>query len=393
MHSGMRWLPPLLALSCALAGCARQNQLPPDFLYPDRAALAYPTGMLSAGTSTTCALHQNGWGTMYCWGSNEFGQWGNGATSTDRKVTTKGGPSKVSDAMQVACGHDHTCVVEVGGRVQCFGLNNQGQVGKPPSANVVADPFTVFEGSFEAVSSGGRFSCAVKNDGSVWCWGSNHSGELGDGTGTDSYVPVRVPKIGDAIDVVSGTAHSCALRADSSVWCWGNADASRLGPNGSPPSSTPVEVPSLRALRLAAGQAHTCAITWDGTVVCWGTGGPELGRPTPFGGGDPNFAPVTGLPKASAVAAFEGETCAVHPRYVRRSPEHPPSQGQSLADLPAVTCWGARKFFFRMKAFEIAVGGGHACAIVAGARPSCWGSNTFGQLTDGTTTDSAVPVP
>jgi alpha-tubulin suppressor-like RCC1 family protein len=43
-------------------------------------------------------------------------------------------------------------------------------------------------------------------------------------------------------------------------------------------------------------------------------------------------------------------------------------------------------------ATSIATGGFHACAVVTGSSVKCWGYNGFGQLGDGTTTDSSIPV-
>ena len=42
---------------------------------------------------------------------------------------------------------------------------------------------------------------------------------------------------------------------------------------------------------------------------------------------------------------------------------------------------------------QVAQGPTHACAIGADHQTYCWGSNTYGQLGDGTTTDRAVPTP
>jgi alpha-tubulin suppressor-like RCC1 family protein len=43
-------------------------------------------------------------------------------------------------------------------------------------------------------------------------------------------------------------------------------------------------------------------------------------------------------------------------------------------------------------AAAIAVGDGHACALIDDGMVRCWGSNSSGQLGDGSTVDSAVPV-
>ena len=43
-------------------------------------------------------------------------------------------------------------------------------------------------------------------------------------------------------------------------------------------------------------------------------------------------------------------------------------------------------------AVDVAVGGTHACALRNGGRVSCWGDNTWGELGDGTTDSSSIPV-
>ena len=44
-------------------------------------------------------------------------------------------------------------------------------------------------------------------------------------------------------------------------------------------------------------------------------------------------------------------------------------------------------------ATSISAGGNHTCAIVAGGTVDCWGSNSSGELGDGSTTDRIAPVP
>ncbi len=54
---------------------------------------------------------------------------------------------------------------------------------------------------------------------------------------------------------------------------------------------------------------------------------------------------------------------------------------------------GDQTFRTKCTATEVSVGGGFACALIADSEVECWGSNTFGELGDGTTVNSSIPVP
>src|SRR3712207_1676263 len=81
----------------------------------------------------------------------------------------------------LSMGSDHGCYTEgVVGRVACWGLNHEGQLGYPGGAGPYAIAITV-EGltGVSQVAAAGSHTCARMQDGSVRCWGRNGRGQLG----------------------------------------------------------------------------------------------------------------------------------------------------------------------------------------------------------------------
>jgi alpha-tubulin suppressor-like RCC1 family protein len=82
----------------------------------------------------------------------------------------------------------HTCAVDTGFFVQCWGHNAAGQlgVGRAPDstrpqivkgrADESDEPYLQ---DIVAVSAGGAHSCALSHRGRVSCWGDNREGQLG----------------------------------------------------------------------------------------------------------------------------------------------------------------------------------------------------------------------
>lgn len=79
---------------------------------------------LDAGANDTCAVMD---GALYCWGNASNGRLGNGATSGNQLT-----PVLVSGfetgTTAVAGGNSNTCVLK-GGAVTCWGTNQFGQLG------------------------------------------------------------------------------------------------------------------------------------------------------------------------------------------------------------------------------------------------------------------------
>ena len=215
-----------------------------------------------------CAIVGNG--DVWCWGSNGFAEAGDGTTTGQPCLNANAAgckPTPVSvvsihDAVSIAAGFGHNCVIRSGGVVSCWGEDGAGEIGDAMKTSVacngnvpcVPTPFDVTSlgTGVKAIAAGTFDTCAIKSDDTLWCWGSNEFGNLGDGTTTGSLVPVEVP-IGSVSAVAMGFDHACAIKTDGTLWCWGRNDGGQLGDgttNGSACSFTvcrpsPVQVAAL----------------------------------------------------------------------------------------------------------------------------------------------------
>ncbi len=160
---------------------------------------------LSSGRYHTCATLETG--DIFCWGSNKFGQIGDG-TQTDRPspVRVAGLPGK---AVAVAAGAGFTCARLAEGPPVCWGWNDYGQLASSGDAPGMADEhgFTVqlsprpvidIDGGLQELASGEGHSCALTSDGEVKCWGMNNDSQLGDGTLWDWGKPISPILASDA---------------------------------------------------------------------------------------------------------------------------------------------------------------------------------------------------
>jgi alpha-tubulin suppressor-like RCC1 family protein len=346
--------------------------------------------MVTAGDDLTCAVAPVG--SVNCWGNNDHGEFGDGTRNPSLEGSSA---SDISDAVEVAAGRQYACAVHANGTLSCWGSNLSGQLGNGTLSSSLT-PFLVPGISGVAhVATGASHTCAVNSNGSVKCWGSGLSGELGNDLTQNSATPVDVVGISTATAVTVGNSHSCALLRDGIVMCWGDNALGRLGKGTTAKiSAKPVAVPNIKAVAVVAGGFHTCALLSDGTIKCWGSGSDgQLGNGIVGPGGNPDPQQVLGLSGAIAVAAGNGHTCAI------------------LADR-TVRCWGRNSegqlgndtisskgiptpVKVSSIASAVAVTGGfqHTCVLLKDRTIKCWGNNREGQLTDGTTKNSSVPVP
>lgn len=212
-------------------------------------------------------------GNVYAWGDNTFGQLGDGTTSTHTIPVQVGG---LSDILQVAAGNDHVLALKSDGTVAAWGLNNAGQLGNG-TVTSSATPVTVQHlSNVVQVAAGGLpgwagHSVALKNDGTVWTWGYGKHGQLGLGSNSSNPVPTQVPGLTGIVQIAANGDNTYALKPDGTVYAWGDDGFGQIGnPGASNNQNTPLQASISDVAAIAAGGTAGLAIKTDGTVWAWG---------------------------------------------------------------------------------------------------------------------------
>jgi alpha-tubulin suppressor-like RCC1 family protein len=284
-------------------------------------------------------------GHVACWGYGAYGELGNGSFSTNSDVPVA--VRKITTAKALTGGYYGFCARLSTGHADCWGYGVDGELGDHATANsdVPVGVFGISTAKTIASDSLSGSYCAVLSTGRVNCWGYNATGELGNGTTASSDVPVAAKGVTNATSITENAdgsnASFCAVLSTHHLMCWGYGLDGELGNGTTETFTVPVSVKNLSTAVAVTGTDYGfCALLSTSHVACWGYG--------PYGElGNGSFSTNSDVPVA-----------------VRK-----------ITNAKALT------------------GGYYGyCARLSTGQGDCWGYGADGELGDGTTSNSDVPV-
>ena len=328
------------------------------------------------------ALAVNGDGRVYAWGLNRNGQLGSGykITGSNPAYVMTAANTPLENIKYVAAGNFSSYAISADGKVYSWGSNIYGQLGNGQYGgneieNNGYDSDVVYATEISIDADGNDFSniikiaagishvLALKNDGSLYVWGTNGDSLLVSNSSEDvlplpSKMELSVD--GQVLDVAAGGGtnssgssgdegkqqlrfHSMILTSAGSVYVWGHNEENTLGKDDNNNSGEIEKLESIKNIvSINAARYNSSAITSDGKVYTWGRN--DEGQI-----GNLNVALRTNEPMNVMAGATNSE-----------------DEERLLENIVA-----------------IAIGANHMTALRLDGKVYSWGTDMFGQLGDG----------
>lgn len=237
---------------------------------------------IAAGGNLTCALRSSG--VPVCWGADAEGGVGNDAAFLD--MATPQTVSGLTNITDISVGRQHACARRSNNTFRCWGSDSFGQLGNGGANTNSGIPVTPTPGTAVSSAAGGDVSCATLSNGSVKCWGADDNGQLGDSVSLTSQIsPTTVGGLADVTSIAIGMKHGCAKTSTNTMECWGDDLYGQLGDDASTTDQpTPVAVSGISNVSIVgAGEYHSCTVVSTGEAYCFGANGSgQLGNISPL---------------------------------------------------------------------------------------------------------------
>ena len=406
---------------------------------------------ISTGGNHTCALMTTG--AVECWGFNGTlvggtdGELGNGSTGNSLTPVTVTG---ISNAVAVAGGVDFTCALLATGSVECWGLGAGGVLGNGAMYNTLTPVMVLGISNAMSLAVGLFHACVLLTTSEMYCWGQLSASELGTSTDGYSNVPVRVATgygptapidtqltfTGAPTNVTSGMSFSVSVAIGTASGETDSSATSTVTLGSSPSGVSCAGGTSAAAVR---GIATFNGCSWSGAtsnfVLTATTSSPgalaasshlisSIGPATQLVFSAMPQHATSGFPFATVVDIEDVFGTTVNSDATVTLSSEPTgltcTSGLSVAAVHGVASFSGCSFAGKVDSFSLVAdapplssfsstsihllqpltgvqsiagnGGGATCALMGDGTVEAWGWNYYGQLGNGSTTNSNVPV-
>lgn len=346
---------------------------------------------ISAGYNHSIGIDENG--VLWTWGDNYFGQLGNGFQGSSayklRPVKTT-----LEDSVKfskISAGGDVNFAIDEEGNIWAWGYNLDGLIGIGGKENVLR-PTQITRGTkFIQVDSGGYYVLAIDEFGNIWGWGRNSDGQIGNGTMETILNPTKITENTKFVKISAGSNHSLAIDENGKLWSWGGNSYGQLGDGSQSNKYIPTQVMTEHKFKdISAGKNTKSSVFIDENGELWACGYNYYGEL-----GDGTKETIT-TPKKIQIEDGQKieKACLVHKTCLLID-----TNGELWAcgddvNLGDGTYQGKvipTKIKSGINFKEISIRDSHRLALDDKGNLWDWGTNTAGQLGNGTMNSVNVP--
>lgn len=359
-------------------------------------------GSNNAGGGSVAAIKTDG--TLWAWGLNNYGQLGNGTTTTSSSPVQIGTLTNWSN-ISVDPNNGGFKATKSDGTLWTWGDNTYLQLGigaNNTTTTTLSFPMQYGQnGAYSDIAPSYGFALLQGTGNQLYAVGDNTYGALGDSTLVSKSSPIQIGTLTNWSKISVGVSTSYGIKADNTLWAWGLGESGELGVGGnyntgwqSLKTSSPVQCAfnnwsSVEFGSTSATDYTGAAINSSGELWMWGYNAyGQLGNGTTNGGCSPGPIPLGADKNWAQITSGENYKIARKTNgtlwgwgwggYLGTSVT---TNYSSPVQIGTLTTWSS-----------VTTGLSSTMALRSDNTLWAWGSNDYGQLGNGTTTTYSSPI-